>query len=160
MNLDDWRAALDERPVTAHQRGAIMRECGRLGLRDRGERLAVLAALIGLEELNSTADLTQGQGGKVVGILQRIRDRSELPGRDAADEVDKDQADERGGLGDAPAAGVGGMTLAEALCRVAVLILLYSDGQKETGATNIRRSTLNAPARGRPVKTKGRQIGR
>lgn len=79
MTRDEWIAYIQSKPLTGYQRGAIMRQCDRLGLADRTERLAVLAALVGLDALGSTADLTQGQGGYLVSLLQRTRDRNELP---------------------------------------------------------------------------------
>lgn len=91
MNVDDWHAHLAAAPVTVNQRGRIAAECQRLGLTDRAERLELLAALAGLDELDTTADLTQGQAGQLCGILLRTRDRGELP--DLTD-VDEDQGED------------------------------------------------------------------
>jgi len=80
MNLDEWHAVLATEPATSNQRGAIMREFGRLGFgeEDRAERLAACAALLGLDELDTTGDLTMGQAGQLVGTLMRFADRGEL----------------------------------------------------------------------------------
>jgi hypothetical protein len=82
MHRDEYLAMLITEPATPNQRGAIMREFGRLGFhprRDRAERLAVCARLLGLDSLESTAGLTQGQAGQLVNALQQVRDPSELP---------------------------------------------------------------------------------
>jgi len=93
MNKDEWHAVLATEPATSNQRGAIMREFGRLGFGegDRTERLAACAALLGLDELDTTGDLTMGQAGQLVGTLMRFADRGELtaaaypPGGGSAD---------------------------------------------------------------------------
>jgi len=66
-------------PATPTQVGAAIAEFERLGIHDRSERLALSAALLSLDELTSTTDLTMGQAGKLVGILRATRAPSELP---------------------------------------------------------------------------------
>lgn len=130
MTREEWAAVLDSAPITVNQRGRILGECDRLGLADRGERLAVLAALLGLEALGSTADLTMGQAGKLVNILQRTADRSGLP---AAADAGRHQDDPRG---DEPADSGGRdsdrMTLAETMTHFGA-ILYTAFGQTKTG---------------------------
>jgi hypothetical protein len=75
MRLADWHAHLESAPLTANQLGAIHREATRLGLHDRTERLAVIAALAGLDGLGSTRDLTQGQAGQAVRVLSELPER-------------------------------------------------------------------------------------
>lgn len=79
MTREEWLAVLDSEPVTPNQRGAIMRECSRLGITGRAERLAILAAMLGFDALESTADLTQGQGGYLVRALSEAGERADLP---------------------------------------------------------------------------------
>lgn len=103
MNRAEWCAYIESKPLTSYQRGRIMRECDRLGLAGRTERLAILAALVGLDALESTAELTQGQGGYLAGLLRRARDRSELPevamAAAAVDDADQlERADDDDGL--------------------------------------------------------------
>ena len=81
MNRDEYLALLETESLTPNQRGAIMGEFGRLGfhhLRHRAERLAVCAALLGIDDLGSTADLTQGQAGQLLNILRHTTDRTAL----------------------------------------------------------------------------------
>lgn len=78
MNRDEYLARLETEPATPNQRGAIMRECRRLGIRDRAERLATCSALLGIDALGSTADLPQGQAGQLVNVLQRAASRAAL----------------------------------------------------------------------------------
>lgn len=81
MRKDEWDQVLATAPATPNQRGAIMREFGRLGFHpryDRAERLAACAALLGVDELGSTADLTQGQAGQLVNVLRLTTDRAAL----------------------------------------------------------------------------------
>jgi hypothetical protein len=101
VTRDELNEMLATRPATPNQRGAVLREFGRLGFHDehdRAERLAICAALLGLEELGSTRDLVMGQAGQLVNILQRVRDRGELaavelsPRASAADEHQDDEA--------------------------------------------------------------------
>jgi hypothetical protein len=96
VNREEYLARLATEPATANQRGAIMSEFERLGFhhrRDRAERLAVCAALLGTGELGSTAELTQGQAGQLVNLLQRITDRAELPRGAAAPAASDSQPD-------------------------------------------------------------------
>lgn len=78
MNRDEWNHVLDTESLTSNQRGAIMREFDRLGIRDRAERLRICASLLGLAELGSTSDLVMGQAGQLVDVLQRTADRAAL----------------------------------------------------------------------------------
>jgi hypothetical protein len=79
MPRDEWNRVLDTTRATRSQRGAVMRECDRLGLADRAERLAVCAELLGINELRSTEDLTMGQAGQLVRVLAACSERSQLP---------------------------------------------------------------------------------
>ena len=122
MTRDDWYAYAESTPLTPDQRGAILGHCDRLGLTYRPERLAVLAELLELDELESTADLTLGQAGRLVNLLQRTRDRAELPDPAAAADDDDDGQD------DEPDAGAGAVakpvTLADALGKLALALWL------------------------------------
>ena len=102
MNRDEYLEMLATEPATPNQRGAIMGEFARLGVTDRGERLAACAALLGLGELGSTADLVMGEAGRLVNLLQRLRDRAELLAVVSAAVDDARQAGERAAA--APAA--------------------------------------------------------
>lgn len=113
MTRDEYLAVLATEPATANQRGRIMAECDRLGLTDRAERLAVLAELLDIDELDTTAELVMGQAGHLVNLLQRTSDRAELPGIAAADDVD-DQG------GEQPAAE--SLTVAGLLMQIAVAL--------------------------------------
>jgi hypothetical protein len=79
VSRDEWNHVLDTAPATPSQRGAVMRECDRLGLTDRGARLAVCADLLDVDEVRSTGDLTMGQAGQLLRYLSACPDRSELP---------------------------------------------------------------------------------
>jgi hypothetical protein len=80
MTRDEWNAVLATEPATPAQRGAIMGEFGRLGFgaHDRDQRLATAAAILGLDTLGSVRDLVMGDAGRLLHILRRTRDRSEL----------------------------------------------------------------------------------
>ncbi len=78
MTRDEYLAVLAETPATPNQVGAIVHECERLGLADRAERLAITAALAGLDELASTRDLTMGEAGRLCRMLPLVADRAEL----------------------------------------------------------------------------------
>ena len=80
MNLADWHAILASEPATARQRGAVMREFGRLGYRcrDRAERLAATANLLGIAEVGSVHDLLMGQAGYLLHVLPEFPDRAAL----------------------------------------------------------------------------------
>jgi hypothetical protein len=92
MTRDEWNEVLAIAPLTQAQRVAVHAEFARLGVADRAERLAACAALLGLDGLGSTMDLTQGQAGKLIGEL-RARDRGELAAVAAADDGDQDAED-------------------------------------------------------------------
>lgn len=127
MTREEWLAVLDSEPATPNQRGAIMRECNRLELVDRDERLAVLAAMLGLDGLASTGDLTMGQAGQLVNALQRTRDRAELP--EADDGGDEHQADSPGHVGCRDGEpGAAPVSIAEALRRIALILCSASYG--------------------------------
>jgi hypothetical protein len=93
MTRDEYLEVLATEPATGAQVGAIIGEFGRLGITDRAERLAITAALLGLEHVGSTTDLVMGDAGRLVAMLRRTHDRAELPDVTAA-AVDDDQADE------------------------------------------------------------------
>ena len=80
MNLADWHAVLASEPATARQRGALMREFGRLGYRDcdRAARLAAAANLLGIAALDSVRDLVMGQAGYLLHVLPAFPDRAAL----------------------------------------------------------------------------------
>lgn len=94
MTRDEYLTVLATEPATAAQIGAIIGEFGRLGIADRAERLAITAALLGLENVGSTTNLVMGDAGRLYRMLLDIRDRAALPNVTAAP-VDDDQADER-----------------------------------------------------------------
>lgn len=72
-------------PVTRAQVGAILGEYEkRMRINRRDQRLAISAALLGLDDLNSTWDLTMGQAGKLLHMLRATKDRAELDERVAA----------------------------------------------------------------------------
>jgi hypothetical protein len=58
-------------PATPNQWGRVLREFGRLGLADRGQRLCLTAQLAGrgAADLGSTRDLSAGEAGRVVRVL-------------------------------------------------------------------------------------------
>lgn len=114
MTRDEYLAVLATEPATANQRGRIMAECDRLGLTDRAERLAVLAELLDIDELDTTAELVMGQAGYLVHLLQRTSGRAELPGIAAAAADVDDQG------GEQPAAE--SLTIAGLLMQIAVAL--------------------------------------
>jgi hypothetical protein len=64
--------------MTDRQRGAIMGHWARLGMmQDRDERLLLTSTLLGLEPgaIKSTSELTSGQAVKLLGIIERFKDR-------------------------------------------------------------------------------------
>lgn len=130
MSRDEYLEMLATAAPTVNQRGRIMDECRRLGLADRAERLAVLAGLLGLDRLGSTADLTMGQAGQLVNALQRVRDRAELPGMQ--DQDSEGRQDREGGLADdgggqgGGRAGSGRVTTAVAVQRIILRAYLAS----------------------------------
>ena len=66
-------------PATARQAGALAGRFAGLGVTDRAERLAVCAALLGLDGLATSRDLTVGQAGRLLHALGDCQDRAELP---------------------------------------------------------------------------------
>jgi len=85
---------------------------------DRAERLAISAALLDLDGLDSTKDLTMGQAGQLYRTLVDIRDRGELHA--AAHLADEDQADED----QADEDQADRLTLAQMIMRAVVLMNL------------------------------------
>jgi hypothetical protein len=106
VRLEDWHEVLASEPTTSNQRGAIMREFGRLGFGedDRAARLAASAALLELDELDTTSDLTMGQAGQLIRVLRQYAHRGELPEASSAVTA---------GSAGAPARPGGGMRLSE-----------------------------------------------
>jgi hypothetical protein len=82
VNRSEYLAVLATEPATPDQRGAVMREFGRLGFTaaDRAERLASAAAILDLPELGSIKDLVMGQAGQLLRVLQGCAIRADLPG--------------------------------------------------------------------------------
>jgi hypothetical protein len=113
MNQDEWHAMLATEPASSTQVGAVRGEFARLGFRqaDRAERLAVSAALVGRDRLESTADLVMGEAGQLIKALRQFRDRDELATA-AASSAERQSA----GL-DRPEA----VSLASAIARAAML---------------------------------------
>ena len=67
--------------ITTKQRSALMGHFGRLSMQqDRDERLLVTNLLLGLEPgtLTSTNDLSTAQAVKLIGIVEKLRDRDAL----------------------------------------------------------------------------------
>jgi len=69
---------LDTEAATRTQVGALCGELNRFGIRGHAERVSVCAALLDLDELHSTLDLTMGECGKLIGTLRGLDDRDEL----------------------------------------------------------------------------------
>jgi hypothetical protein len=87
MNLAEWHQVLATELATPNQVGAVQGHFERLGFRrylsprrpgDRAERLAISAELLGLDELESSRQLTQGQAGRLLRLLQDCPDRASL----------------------------------------------------------------------------------
>jgi hypothetical protein len=80
VRRDEWLELAATEPATSDQVGAIHREFARLGYREaeRAGRLAASAALLCLDGLDSSADLTLGEAGKLVRLLQGFTSRAEL----------------------------------------------------------------------------------
>ncbi len=80
MNRAEFLQKLATEPATPRQLGAVMHEFERLGYRrstvDRPARLGVAAALLHLEQLGSTHDLTMGEAGRLLHMLQGFRSGS------------------------------------------------------------------------------------
>jgi len=72
-------------PATRTQVGALHGQFRRLGFprwetsRDRAARLAACAALLGIDRLDSTRDLTMGQAGILIHDLPLFTSRDDLP---------------------------------------------------------------------------------
>lgn len=153
MTRDEYLAMLESDPVTPGQRGAIMRECDRLGLTDRAERLAILAELLDLDALGSTGELTMGQAGKLVNVLQNTRDRADLPEiAEAGDVGGQDHGDAGGGDGDGEF-----ISVAEAIGQIMLMIAVAVHGRDAAGESgNVARhiarlyATDGFHAQGRP----------
>ena len=79
MNRDEFVRMLDTVPATPNQIGAVHGEFHRLGLDgDRPGRLAVAAALLGLDGLTSSRNLSMGQAGYLVKTLRSLAGAGEL----------------------------------------------------------------------------------
>jgi len=133
VTRDEWNAYAASVPLTPPQRGAILGHCARLGLVDRRERLAVLAELLNYDGLESTADLTLGDAGRLVNILEHTHDRAELP------DVGQLDGDGQDGEHDAgtTAANAGGVSLADALMQIAVMLWqLFGPGPEQPKSTD------------------------
>jgi hypothetical protein len=79
--LDQYRARLASEPLTVNQLGRIHREFERLGFgaANRAERLEISAALARYPgRLASTKDLTMGEAGRLIGVLQSCRNLPDL----------------------------------------------------------------------------------
>ncbi len=78
MTRDEYLDVLASEPATAMQVGAIHGEFRRLGYapRDRDQRLAGSAAMLGLGQLASTRDLTMGEAGRLLRLLMDCPDRA------------------------------------------------------------------------------------
>lgn len=145
MTRDEWNSVLETEPITPNQRGRIMEECWRLGLHTRAERLAVLAGLLGLDGLDSTSDLTMGQAGQLVNVLQRTSKRTELAAAAAAVEEPAGGDD---GEHQAAESAAERISAAEVLTRIMLRVYLASrETENAGGAARIGRAKLRAPAR-------------
>ena len=79
MKRDEFVRMLAAEPATPNQVGAIRGEFRRLGLDgDRSARLAAAAALLGLDSLSSSTDLTMGQAGHLVKTLRSLTGAGQL----------------------------------------------------------------------------------
>jgi|SRR5579859_194181 len=102
MTRDEWHVVLATEPATVAQRGAVMGEFHRLGLDGpgaRSERLAICAALLGLDGLGSTRELVMGQAGQLVQALRQIPGQADLLAVLAARKRAADQARDRVSVG-------------------------------------------------------------
>jgi len=93
MTRDEYLSVLECEPATPRQRGAVMGECVRLGLIRRAERLAVLACLLDVDALDSTAELSMGQAGQLINRLRAANGPADLTGSrdDSAGQADDGQ---------------------------------------------------------------------
>ena len=83
MNKEEYLAKLETRALTKNQQGRIMAEFERLGFDekdDRDERLDICSYLIE-REIDTTWMLKQGEAGKLVNTLQKLRYLSLNPPR-------------------------------------------------------------------------------
>jgi hypothetical protein len=150
VKLDQWHAVLATAPVTPNQRGAIMREFERLGFgeADRAERLAICAALAGLEHLGSTADLRMGEAGQIYRALLDVGDRGELLAAAGLGDDDEDQAAEVDDEDQADAPKIGEQTAGPTFAKaIAQLILAFAIRRymRETRAADVH-AHIGAPA--------------
>lgn len=139
MTREDWHAHIESVPLTPNQRGRAHAEMIRLGVVDRGERLAIASALLDLDALDSFTSLTQGQAGKLVNILMHTRDRAGLLRTAAASGRDSSHHDHGSGADVGPgAAGTGSsgtakpVTLAQAVRELALAAMIVW-GRVKTG---------------------------
>lgn len=143
MTREEWNAYAESVPLTPDQRGAILGHCDRLGLTDRGERLTVLAAVLDLDELESTAGLTLGQAGRLVNLLQHTSGRADLPDVTAA-AVGDGQDDEHAGDGQD---GTERITWPEAITRISVMVYVAYREKENAGKHESFAHNLSAWAR-------------
>ena len=81
MDLAEWHEVLGTEPATRLQVGAIHGEFRRLGYRDpwnRAARLAVTARLAEREPVEPSKDLTMGEAGPALRVLQQCEDGGSL----------------------------------------------------------------------------------
>jgi hypothetical protein len=131
VNRDDYLAMLATEPATGTQVGAVIGEFERLGVVDRGERLAITAELLGLEHVSSTTDLVMGDAGRLVAMLRRTRDRAELPDISAPAD-DEDQADEPAEIDDDDP-GAERIRWPEAISRIIAMLYAAIWGKESVG---------------------------
>jgi hypothetical protein len=141
MTRDEYDQVLATEPATPNQIGAVHREFGRLGVDDRAERLAISAELLGLDEVGSTTDLVMGQAGRLVGILQQVDNRADLPAVPAGD-ISHDQPGGGEDLADEPG---GDVSLVDAIKAVILTFLIAQDTRRKrenrsTGRSGVRKS--------------------
>jgi hypothetical protein len=127
VTRDEYLEVLATEAATPTQVGAIIAEFRRLGVVDRGERLAISAALLGLGDLGSTSDLVMGDAGRLLSLMRHVRDRGELPDADQLDEDDDGQDDEQGTGNVAPVADR--VTLGGLLDQIAVFLRQLFEAQ-------------------------------
>ena len=79
MNRAEYLRMIAIEPATPNQVGAVHGEFRRLGLDgDRPARLAAAAALLGLDDLGSSRDLSMGQAGYLIHTLRGLAGAEEL----------------------------------------------------------------------------------
>ncbi len=151
VNRDEYLAVLESEPATRNQCGAIMREFERFGFhhrRNRAERLAACASLLGIDELSSTTDLTQGQAGQLVRALEHITDRAALwqaAGLRTDDDEQPAGHDDQGAdeAGEASPAASARETWPEALTRLMVMSYQATSARTESGLRGSAESPEN-----------------